>query len=92
MCKVPRNCTHGAGSVTARKYSTILRHIAPGHSTLWSSGAPSQAARDAAVLAVLAEFYQRRAKLLSRAVKHVVATFPQDLPVPLVQQVLPLVI
>ena len=52
------------------------------------AGAPSQAARDAAVLAVLEEFYCRRAKLLSRTVKHVVRAFPQDLPVPLVQQVL----
>jgi hypothetical protein len=52
------------------------------------AGAPSQAARDAAVLAVLEEFYTRRAKLLSRTVKHVVRAFPQDLPVPLVQQVL----
>lgn len=40
------------------------------------------------MLAVLAEFHTRRAQLLSRTVKHVVSTFPQDLPVPLVQQVL----
>jgi hypothetical protein len=42
------------------------------------------------VLVVLAEFYTRRAQLLSRTVKHVISEFTRDLPVELVQQVLPL--
>jgi hypothetical protein len=41
------------------------------------------------VLAVLAEFYTRRARLLSRTVKHVINKYTRDLPVELVQQVLP---
>lgn len=53
-----------------------------------ASGAlASGPAYDAALLAVHTEFYERRAKLFSRVVKHAVRKFPNDMNPELVKKV-----